>query len=183
MNASQGIRPIEILLVEDNEADARLAGEALMEAKVCNNVSWVRNGLDALRFLHREDEHAGAPEPDLILLDLNLPKMDGREVLVQVKSDSALRHIPVVVLSSSSAEEDIARSYDLRANCYITKPIDLGQFLKVVRAIESFWFSIVRLPTTVGHAYTEAIGESDASCMSPGFDPLLCFDRVAHPPA
>ncbi|MBU0595587.1 response regulator [Candidatus Bipolaricaulota bacterium] len=140
-------RPIEILLVEDNEGDARLAGEALMEAKVRNNVSWVSDGAEAMRFLRREGRHASAPEPDVILLDLNLPGMDGREVLTEIKKNKDLHHIPVVVLSSSSDDEDVARSYDLHANCYITKPIDLDQFLKVVRAIEDFWFSIVKLPS------------------------------------
>jgi len=147
MSTKPSARPIEILLVEDNEGDARLAGEALMEAKVCNNVSWVKDGVEAMQFLRREVQYASAPEPDVILLDLNLPKMDGREVLAEIKNDKVLHHIPVVVLSSSTAEEDVMKSYDLHANCYITKPIDLDQFMKVVHAIESFWFSIVKLPS------------------------------------
>ncbi len=143
------LAPIEILLVEDNEGDARLAAEALAEAKVSNNVSWVLDGFEAIRFLRRQGEYSCAPEPDLILLDLNLPKKDGREVLAEIKQDESLRHIPVVVLTSSPAEEDVIRSYDLHANCFITKPIELAQFLKVVRAIEDFWFSVVRFPRKV----------------------------------
>ncbi len=149
MNDESYVRAVEILLVEDNEGDARLAGEALMEARICNNVSWVVDGVEALRFLRREGRYANAPEPDVILLDLNLPRMSGREVLKAIKGDEALLHVPVVVLTSSRDEADVANCYDLHANCYITKPIDLEQFLEVVRTIEGFWFSIVKLPRAV----------------------------------
>ena len=138
--------PIEILLVEDNPGDVRLTQEALKEGKVINNLHVVGDGVKALAFLHREGEYADAPRPDVMLLDLNLPRMDGREVLAVVKTDEHLRRIPVVVLTVSKAEEDILKTYDLHANCYITKPIDLDQFMKVVRAIEDFWLSIVKLP-------------------------------------
>ena len=139
-------RPIEILLVEDNPGDVRLTIEALKEGKVSNRLSVARDGVEALAFLRREGPHANASRPDLILLDLNLPKKDGREVLADIKADSSLRRIPVVVLTTSKAEEDILRTYDLHANCYITKPVDLNQFIKVVQAIEEFWFTIVTLP-------------------------------------
>lgn len=138
--------PIEVLLVEDNPGDVRLTREALKEGKVCNNLSIVPDGVEAMAFLRREGPYADAPRPDVILLDLNLPKKDGREVLEEVKSDPALRSIPVVVLTSSEAERDIARAYALHANCYITKPVDLDQFITVVKSIEDFWFSIVKLP-------------------------------------
>jgi len=140
-------RPIEILLVEDNAGDARLATEALREAKVHNNLYWVPDGEEALAFLRREGAHAQAARPDLILLDLNLPRKDGREVLQEIKADPGLRRIPVVVLTTSQAEEDILRAYNLNANCYISKPVDLDQFIKVVRSIEDFWLSIVKLPS------------------------------------
>jgi chemotaxis family two-component system response regulator Rcp1 len=139
-------KPIEILLVEDNPGDVRLTVEALKEAKVRNELYVVGDGVAALAFLHREGEHADAPRPDLILLDLNLPKMDGREVLAEIKKDPNLKRIPVVVLTVSQAEEDILRTYDLHANCYITKPVGLDQFLEVVKAIEGFWLTIVKLP-------------------------------------
>ena len=139
-------RPIEILLVEDNLGDARLTQEALREAKVRNRLSHVRDGVEALAFLRREGACAEAPRPDLILLDLNLPRKDGREVLAEIKQDDALRRIPVVVLTVSKADEDILRAYNLNANCYITKPVDLDQFIKVVRSIENFWLAIVKLP-------------------------------------
>jgi len=137
---------VEILLVEDNEGDARLAIEALKDGKVRNRVSWVKDGVEALQFLCREGVYAAAPRPDVILLDLNLPRKDGREVLAEIKSSSRLRRIPVVILTVSQAEEDILRSYNLHANCYITKPLDLDQFLRVVQAIEDFWLTIVKLP-------------------------------------
>jgi chemotaxis family two-component system response regulator Rcp1 len=140
-------RAIEILLVEDNPGDVRLTQEALDEAKVINNLSVVDNGVDALAFLRQEGQYSGAVRPDLILLDLNLPKKDGREVLADIKEDSNLRRIPVVILTTSQAEEDIVRSYDLHANCYVTKPVDLDQFIKVVKSIEQFWFSVVMLPS------------------------------------
>lgn len=139
-------KPIEILLIEDNAGDARLAREALRDAKVRNNLSWVSDGVEALAFLRREGKYAQAPRPDLILLDLNLPRKDGREVLTEIKADDKLKRIPVVILTTSQAEEDIVRAYHLNANCYISKPVDLDQFMKVVKTIEDFWLTIVRLP-------------------------------------
>ncbi len=139
-------QPIEILLIEDNPGDIRLTRETLKEAKVCNNISEVRDGIEALAFLHREGKYADAIQPDLILLDLNLPKKDGREVLAEIKTDKKLRHIPVVVLTTSKAEEDIFKSYNLHANCYIIKPVDLEQFIDVGKSIDHFWFSVVKLP-------------------------------------
>jgi CheY-like chemotaxis protein len=138
--------PVEILLVEDNDGDVRLTFEALKEGKVHNRLTVARDGVEALSILRREGAHRAAPRPDLILLDLNLPRRDGREVLADIKADEALRRIPVVVLTTSKAEEDIARSYDLHANCYITKPVDLDRFLSVVKSIDDFWLSVVRLP-------------------------------------
>ena len=139
-------RPIDILLVEDNPGDVRLTREALREGKIRNNLHVARDGVEALAFLRREGGHADAPRPDVILLDLNLPRKSGREVLSEVKQDPALRQIPVVVLTSSEAEEDIVRAYDLHANCYISKPVDLDQFITVVKSIEDFWFTVVKLP-------------------------------------
>ena len=141
------MRPAEMLLVEDNPGDARLAIEALKDAKVNNNLSWVQDGVEAMAFLRREGAYSDVPRPDVILLDLNLPKKDGREVLAEVKADKDLRSIPVVILTVSGAEEDIVKTYNLHANCYIRKPIDLDQFIKVVKAIKDFWLSIVILPT------------------------------------
>ena len=138
--------PIEILLVEDNAGDIRLTREALSEAKVANNLAVARDGVEALEYLRREGPHAQAARPDIILLDLNMPRMDGRELLQHIKADASLAAIPVVVLTTSKAEEDIVKSYQLHANCYITKPVDLEQFLKVVRSIEDFWLTVVRLP-------------------------------------
>ena len=146
MNGESLGRPIEILLVEDNPGDVRLTIEALKEGKVRNRLSVARDGVEALAFLRREGAHATAPRPDLILLDLNLPRLDGREVLAEIKVDARLRRIPVVVLTTSKAEEDILRTYDLHANCYINKPVDLDQFISVVRSIDDFWLSVVRLP-------------------------------------
>jgi len=140
-------RPVEILLVEDNPGDVRLTQEALKEAKVRNNLYVARDGEDALAFLNREGGHAQAPRPDLILLDLNLPKKSGREVLAEIKSCPELMRIPVVVLTTSRAEEDILKAYDLNVNCYITKPVDLEQFIHVVKSIEDFWLTIVKLPS------------------------------------
>ncbi len=137
---------VEILLVEDNPGDVRLTQEVLRDGKVRNNMSVVMDGVDAISFLQQTGEYAGAPRPDIILLDLNLPKKDGREVLAEIKADSNLKHIPVVVLTTSSAEQDIFRSYDLHANCYVTKPVDLDQFIKVMKMIEDFWLTIVKLP-------------------------------------
>ena len=141
-----GAEPIEILLVEDNPADARLTKEALKGSTVSNNLVVLGDGEQALAFLRREGEHADARRPDLILLDLNLPRKDGREVLAKVKADPDLRRIPVVVLTTSAGEEDVLRAYNLQAACYITKPVDLDQFTNVVRAIEDFWMTIVKLP-------------------------------------
>jgi CheY-like chemotaxis protein len=143
-------RPIEILLVEDNPGDVRLTQEALREGKVRNNLNVAKDGMEGLDFLRRLGPFAHAPRPDLILLDLNLPKMDGREVLAEIKEDADLRTIPVVVVTSSEAEEDIVRSYDLHANCYIKKPVNLDQFITVVHSIEQFWLTIVTLPRN-GH--------------------------------
>ena len=138
--------PIEILLVEDNAGDARLAIEALKESKMRNNLHHVKDGVEAMTFLRQQSEYAGAPPPDLILLDLNLPRKDGREVLAEVKEDPELRMIPVVVLTTSQAEQDLAETYGLHANAFITKPLDLEQFINVVQAIEEFWFTVVELP-------------------------------------
>jgi len=137
--------PIEILLVEDNPGDARLTQEALRDAKVRNNLHVVLDGVEALAFLRRQGKHAAVPRPGLILLDLNLPKKDGREVLEEIKQDDQLRHIAIVILTTSQAEEDIIESYRLRANAFVTKPVDLEQFLKVVQSIEHFWLEIVKL--------------------------------------
>jgi chemotaxis family two-component system response regulator Rcp1 len=146
MTNGRGGDAIEVLLVEDNPGDVRLTREALREGKVRNNLSVAPDGVEALAFLRREGKYADAPRPDVILLDLNLPRKDGREVLEEVKSDPALRTIPVVILTSSEAERDIAQAYALHANCYITKPVDLDQFITVVKSIEDFWFTIVKLP-------------------------------------
>lgn len=137
---------VEILLVEDSAADVELTIEALQEAKIANRLNVVDDGTKALAFLRRQGEYQNVPRPDLILLDLNLPKKDGRQVLVEIKDDPALRTIPVVVLTTSRAEEDVLRAYSLHANCYITKPVDLDQFLRVIHSIEEFWLGIVRLP-------------------------------------
>jgi len=139
-------KSIDILLVEDNPGDVRLTIETLKNAKVRNKLHVARDGIEAMSFLHQEGQFSNMPRPDLILLDLNLPKKDGREMLSDLKTDPDLRRIPVVILTTSQAEEDILRSYDLHANCYITKPIDLHQFAIVVRSIENFWLTIVTLP-------------------------------------
>lgn len=139
-------RMIEILLVEDNPGDVRLMQEALKDAKVFNNLHVAKDGEEAMLYLKREGGYGGATRPDLIMLDLNLPRKDGREVLAEIKDDPELRRIPVVVITTSRAEEDIVKSYNLHANCYITKPVDLDQFIKVVQAIEDFWLTIVKLP-------------------------------------
>ena len=143
------MKPIEILLVEDNPGDARLTREALALSKIRNNLHYARDGEEAVAFLRREGGYSHAPTPDLVLLDLNLPRRDGREVLEDIKRDPQLKHIPVVILTSSQAEEDILRSYRLHANCFITKPVDLEQLTKVVQGIEQFWFTLVRLPPEV----------------------------------
>lgn len=139
-------RPVEILLVEDSPTDVLLAQEALERAKVLNQLHVVSDGVEALEFLMRRGKYVEALRPDLILLDLNLPRKDGREVLEEIKQDESLRLIPVVVLTTSKAEEDILRAYGLHANCYVTKPVDFDQFTNVVKAIENFWFTIVSLP-------------------------------------
>ena len=139
--------PIEILLVEDNPGDVRLTREALKEGKVYSNLHTVKDGVEAMEFLRRQGKYSSVPRPDIILLDLNLPKKDGREVLQEIKTDDALKRIPVVVLTTSEAEQDILESYELHANCYVTKPVDLDQFIRVVRSIEDFWLAIVKLPS------------------------------------
>jgi chemotaxis family two-component system response regulator Rcp1 len=149
---SDRTRPAEILLVEDNLSDVRLTQEAMKEGKVSNNLAVVYDGEEALDFLMQRGQHQQAPRPDVILLDLNLPKKDGREVLQEIKSVDSLKRIPVVVLTTSKAEEDICRSYELHANCYITKPMDLDKFIEVVKQIEDFWLTIVSLPQ---HPMTE----------------------------
>ena len=135
----------EILMVEDDPEDADLTRETLLRAKLRNRLHHVQDGEEAMRFLRREGEYSAAPRPDLVLLDLNLPRMDGREVLVEIKGDEDLKRIPVVVLTSSNDEADILRSYDLNANCYVTKPVDLEQFVSIVQSIENFWISVVSL--------------------------------------
>lgn len=148
MNRQPLGKSVEILLVEDNPGDVRLTQEVLKEAKVHNNLNVVVDGEEALSFLHRQGQYADAPRPDLIMLDLNLPKKDGHEVLAVIKREEDLQRIPVVVLTTSQAEEDILKAYNLSANCYITKPVDLDQFIAVVKSIEDFWLILVKLPPT-----------------------------------
>ncbi len=145
MNLKEICNLVRILLVEDNPGDVRLVQEALKDGKMCNHLSVVRDGEAALAFLRRQGPYADEPRPDLILLDLNLPKKDGREVLQEIKNEEVLKRIPVVILTTSAAEKDILKAYDLHANCYITKPVDFDQFITVVKSIEDFWFSIVKL--------------------------------------
>lgn len=140
-------KPVEILLVEDSQSDAELTVEALSDGKVLNNLHHVEDGVEALAFLYRQGKYTGVPRPDLILLDLNLPKKDGREVLEQIKTDPCLKLIPVIILSTSAAECDILKAYELNGNCYITKPMDLDQFICVVKLIELFWLAVVKLPS------------------------------------
>ena len=142
-------RPVEILLVEDNPGDERLTREALKEGKVYSNLHWVKDGVEAMDFLRRQGKYKDVPRPDIILLDLNLPKKDGREVLQEIKTDDQLKRIPVVVLTTSKAEEDVLRSYNLHANCYVTKPVDLEKFIVVVKSIDVFWLTVVTLPPTL----------------------------------
>ena len=149
MSSKEIGKPIEVLLIEDNPGDVRLTKEALKEGKVLNKLHVVEDGIEALAFLNREGKYSDVPRPGLILLDLNLPKKDGRDVLAEIKTNGDLKRIPVVVLTTSHSEEDILKSYDLDANCYITKPVDLDQFISVVRSINEFWLSIVRLPGEV----------------------------------
>jgi chemotaxis family two-component system response regulator Rcp1 len=139
-------RAAEVLLVEDSPGDVRLTREALKEGKVRNNLSVVSDGVEAMEFLRREGKYADAPRPDIVLLDLNMPRKDGREVLAEMKSDENLKRIPVVILTTSEAEQDILRTYDLHANCYLTKPVDLEQFISIVKSVEDFWLTIVQLP-------------------------------------
>lgn len=146
MHGLTSVRPVEILMVEDNPGDARLTEEALKESKVMNNLHHARDGVEAMAFLRHEGPHKNAPTPDIILLDLNLPRKDGREVLAELKAMPRLKNIPVVVLTTSDAEQDIVMSYNLHANCYITKPVDLDKFIEIIRGIENFWLSIVKLP-------------------------------------
>lgn len=146
MAIEQEYMGVEVLFVEDNPGDVRLTQEALKEGKVRTNLHIVGDGVEAMAFLRQEGKYADAPRPDIILLDLNLPRKNGREVLAEIKSDERLKRIPVVILTTSRAEEDILRTYNLHANCYVTKPVDLDQFMKVVQAIESFWLTLVKLP-------------------------------------
>jgi len=153
MQTSKNVRPVQILLVEDNPGDVGLTIEALKEATVLNKLTVVKDGIEALALLRRQGQHAHAARPDLILLDLNLPKKDGREVLAEIKADDNLKRIPVIILTTSQNEQDVVKSYNLHANCYITKPLDLDQFIKVVKSIEDFWLGIVVLPKNgKGHA-------------------------------
>jgi chemotaxis family two-component system response regulator Rcp1 len=149
MNNGTLIRPIDILLIEDNLGDIDLAREALGTGKLHNSLHVVQDGVAAMDFLNRKGKYVDSPRPDLIILDLNLPKKDGRQVLAEIKEDESLKRIPVVILTTSRAEEDVLKTYNLHANCYITKPIDMKQFLHVVRSIEEFWLSIVVLPNGV----------------------------------
>ncbi len=147
MSFAEVCRPIEILMVEDNSNDVELTIEALKDAKIHNHLHVAEDGVEALTFLRREGPNGDVPRPDLILLDLNLPKKDGREVLAEIKADESLQLIPTVILTTSEAEEDVLQVYRLHANCYITKPVDFDQFIKVVKSIEDFWFTVVKLPT------------------------------------
>jgi len=143
---NQTALPVDILLVEDNPGDIQLTKEALAETKILTNLFITENGLEAVNFLFKKNQYQNAPRPDIIILDLNLPIKDGREVLDIIKQDESLKRIPVVILTSSKAEEDIVRSYNLHANCYITKPLDFEQFIQIVQNIEQFWFTVVKLP-------------------------------------
>jgi chemotaxis family two-component system response regulator Rcp1 len=141
-------RPVEILLVDDNPADVTLTQEAFEENKLCNNLSVVNDGVEAMDFLRKNGPYASAPTPDIILLDLNMPKKDGREVLAEIKADDMLKYIPVVIMTVSKDDKDILESYRLHANCYIKKPVKFTEFVEVVRSLENFWFSVVTLPPT-----------------------------------
>ena len=153
MSDRENGRAVEILIVEDSAGDIRLTFEALKEAKVRNRMSAANDGVEAMAFLRKEGKYADAPTPDVILLDLNLPRKNGREVLAEIKADPRLRRIPVVVLTNSRAEEDIIKAYNLHANCYVTKPVDFQQFLNVIKSIEDFWLTVVKLPpnNSAGH--------------------------------
>ncbi len=154
---NSAIRSIDILVVEDNAGDARLIQEVLNDNKIFSSLYMVSDGVEAMDFLRNRGKFKKEPRPDLIILDLNLPRKDGREVLAEIKTDEVLKHIPIVIMTISQAEEDILKSYNLHANCYITKPIDLNQFIKVVKSIEDFWFSIVKLPPKVEVQESEVI--------------------------
>ena len=143
-------KPIQVLLVEDNAGDVRLTQEALKESKLVINLTVAEDGLEATEILHRRNGHAGVSVPDLILLDLNLPKKDGRQVLQEIKADPELMRIPVVVLTTSAADADVLATYSSHANCYITKPVDMDKFIQIVRVLEDFWFTIVKLPSRDG---------------------------------
>jgi len=146
MNTKSLHRPIEILLVEDSPADILITREAFEEARLLNDIHVVEDGIQAMEFLHREGIYASAPRPDLILLDLNLPRKNGREVLAEIKADNSLKVIPVIILTTSNAHDDIMQAYDLHANCYVVKPVGFESFLKAVQTIRNFWFSVVALP-------------------------------------
>lgn len=146
MTNTRGVKPVEILLVDDSPSDVRLTKEAIKDSKMFNNITVVRDGVEAMAYLHKEGAYADAIRPDLILLDLNMPRKDGRETLAEIKADPELKRIPVVVLTVSKAEEDVLKAYNLYANCYVTKPMDIEQFSKIVKTIDDFWFSIVTLP-------------------------------------
>jgi CheY-like chemotaxis protein len=155
MVVSDLVKPVEILLVEDNPGDVRLTREALKEAKMINHLTVLKDGVEALAFLRREGQYAKAARPHLILLDLNLPKKDGREVLAEIKADDQLKRIPVVILTTSQDQQDVLKTYDLHANCYVIKPVDLEQFMTVVKSIEDFWLGIVVLPVNGSHVKRE----------------------------
>jgi len=146
VNNTPTIMPVEVLLVEDNPGDAELTRIALQDSKISVNLNVVEDGVEAMAFLRKQERYALMPHPDIVLLDLNLPRKDGREVLAEIKSDHNLKRIPIVVLTTSQSEEDILKAYNLAANCYITKPVDFDQFVKIVQSIENFWFAIVKLP-------------------------------------
>lgn len=147
MNDFSSLQPVELLLVEDSPSDANLMIREFQQTKILNHVTWIEQGEAAMAYLRQQDEYVGAALPDLILLDLNLPGMDGREVLEEIKSDPALQHIPVIILTTSNDEQDILRSYDLNANCYVTKPVEIQEFIRVIQLLEEFWLAAVRLPS------------------------------------
>jgi chemotaxis family two-component system response regulator Rcp1 len=149
MNSSV-VAPVDVLLVEDNPGDVRLTKEALKDAKLKVNLHVVGDGMEAMAFLRKQGKYAASPRPDLVMLDLNLPKKDGRQVLAEIKDDPDLKRIPVVIVTTSKSEEDVLKTYNLHANCYVTKPLDLDQFINVVQSIEQFWLTIVKLPNGQG---------------------------------
>jgi len=159
-------KPVEILLVEDNAGDVGLIEEVFEEAKIRNNIHVAEDGEEAISFLHGKGKFSGSPRPDIIILDLNLPKKDGREVLREIKADENLHNIPVIVLTTSNAEKDILKSYDLHANAYVTKPLDFNQFMKVIESIENFWLEIIRLPKLI----EDYVINKKELCKKTGFD-------------